>query len=97
MKRLIVLIGLALTLTLMSCEDTVYGTSTYKYEVTGTATRVSITYSNSDGGTAQLSNTEVPWTYEFSKDNTYSFFACLSAQNNNNTGSVTVKIYKITK
>jgi len=96
MKKVIILFGLALTfLLLVSCEDTVYGTSTYKYEVTGSATSVNITMSDSNGETSQMSNVAVPWSYSFNKDNIFDFFAYLSAQNNNGDNStVTAKIYR---
>ena len=61
-----------------------------KYEITGTATSVSITLSNAQGGTEQ-GDYKVP----FSKTFTFSpgDFVYISAQNNNDHGTVICKIY----
>lgn len=71
------------------------GTSTSKatveYQVTGTALAVDVTFTNATGGTEQLSDVSVPWTYTIS-NYTYSYVSIL-AQNKGATGSVTVNIY----
>lgn len=36
------------------------------YSLTGSAARVDITYQNSSGGTSQVSNATLPWTYSLS-------------------------------
>lgn len=63
-----------------------------KYEISGTATTVDITYTNSTGGTSQLSDVSVPWTLTFRRDE--GEFVYVSAQNQNDTGSVTATIYR---
>ena len=63
-----------------------------EYEVTGSASKVDVTYENEDGGTSQESDVSVPWSYSFKG---YSGdFVYISAQNQGETGSVTVTIYK---
>lgn len=63
------------------------------YVVSGVGTdRASlITINTSTGGTAQFSNVRLPWakTYGWFSDD----FVYISAQNANNSGSITVKIY----
>ena len=64
---------------------------TIVYEITGTATYASVTLNNGGGGTEQYSNVSIPWSYtekSFS-DN----FLYVSAQNQGDRGTVTVKIY----
>ena len=64
---------------------------TVVYEVTGTATYASVTLNNGEGGTEQYSKVAIPWSYtekSFS-DN----FLYVSAQNQGDRGTVTVKIY----
>ncbi|MDI6872504.1 MAG: MmpS family transport accessory protein [Bacillota bacterium] len=64
-----------------------------KYEVTGTASIVSVTYYNRDGGISQENNVAVPWSYSF--DTTESGkFVYVAAQNMTDSGAVTVTIYK---
>ena len=63
-----------------------------KYEVTGTADTVNITYKNEDGGTSQANGVSMPWTYLFKAQPGDSVY--LSAQNNGESGTVTVTIYK---
>jgi hypothetical protein len=61
------------------------------YKITGTAQRVDVTLSNDTGGTEQYSNVYVPreyWYPTFSDD-----FVYISAQNQGESGSVTVSIY----
>ncbi len=62
-----------------------------KYEVTGSADSVSLTYQNDSGGTSQTSNSYLPWTYTFLAQK--GDFVYISAQNNGEYGSVTVRIY----
>jgi len=62
-----------------------------EYKVTGTASRVDVTYENEDGGTSQEGNVSVPWTYSFTGDP--GDFVYISAQNQGQSGSVTVTIY----
>ena len=62
-----------------------------KYEVTGTTTTVDITMENEDGGVSQYSDVSVPWSYEFRRIE--DSFVYISAQNQQASGSVIVKIY----
>jgi hypothetical protein len=71
-----------------------------KYEITGTASSVNVTTHNAQGNTEQLSDVSVPWsTDEFISEWSYHsdggtyYAAYISATNNSDSGSVTVKIY----
>ncbi|MCD6167577.1 hypothetical protein J7K19_12905 [bacterium] len=64
------------------------------YEVTGTCQTVFVTIANEDGGTSQFADVSVPWTYDFSHKVSEGTFVYVSAQNQQDYGSVTVKIYK---
>jgi hypothetical protein len=83
-------------MTVVGCDinDTTFGTSTWKYEVTGTAKQVDITMSDREGNTVQYSKVDVPWVTSFTLDNVYTYFAYISAQNQGSDGSVTVTIYR---
>lgn len=88
-----------LLLFLFSCEDdepfcwteTIYLDYAVKYKVTGSATSVSLTIENKDGGTSQFSHKSLPWTYTFTSN--YDTWVYCSAQNNDQSGTVTVTIY----
>jgi hypothetical protein len=61
------------------------------YEITGTATKVDVTLANASGGTEQYSNVSLPKKYTY---NSFSdSFLYVSAQNQGESGSVTVSIY----
>jgi len=80
-------LGLAFSL---GC-DTLTGTSNIEYRVTGfNIQRVSLTYESEGGGTAQISNSTVPWSYAFKAKE--GDFLYISAQIVEGTGSVTVSI-----
>lgn len=64
--------------------------SDVKYSVSGTASSVSLTYENEDGGTSQVSSVPLPWSYSFKAKE--GDFLYISAQNNSSSGSVNVKI-----
>jgi hypothetical protein len=66
--------------------------ASYKYEVTGTSGSYSVTIQNSDDNTQQWSKVGNGWTYIWSQ--TGERWLYVSAQNNNSTGNVTVKIIK---
>jgi hypothetical protein len=83
-----------ITLALSGCRYMFWGSSDWEYEVSGTASHVSVAFSDDTGSLESYSDVQVPWTYSFSKDNIYSFSASISAQNLGNSGSITVKIYK---
>jgi len=63
-----------------------------EYSVTGTADKVDITMSNKDDNTEQKDDVSVPWDYSFTKKDASYQFLYISAQNQGETGSVTVKI-----
>ena len=65
-----------------------------KYEVTGSAKKVSITIENDNGGTSQFSDVSVPWTYNFADRKKEGTFVYVAAQNQGETGTVTTTIYK---
>lgn len=61
------------------------------YEITGTAKEVGVTLSNATGGTEQYSDVSLPKKYTY---NSFSdSFLYISAQNQGESGSVTVSIY----
>ena len=62
-----------------------------EYKISGTATSVSITLSNSSGGTEQYSDVILPKVYSYS--NFSSNFLYISAQNNGPSGTVNVECY----
>jgi hypothetical protein len=67
-------------------------TSEYKYEVSGTSGNYSVTIQNADDNTQQWSEVGNGWWYSW--DQTGTRWLYISAQNNNSSGSVTVKIIK---
>ncbi len=98
MRKKIFLISLILisVFILVGCDSLLWdGMYDIKYVVSGTARSVDLTIENSSGGVSQYSNKSLPWEYVFSvKSSKYnSPFLYVSAQNNNSSGSVTVKIY----
>ena len=93
MSKFFLMFTIILLFVFISCEDTVFGTSTWKYEITGTATSVRITMNNRNEETIQQT-VDVPWSTTFERDNIYTFFAYISAQNQSRSGNVTVKIYR---
>jgi len=63
-----------------------------EYRVTGSTNKVDITYTNKDGGTSQANGVSIPWSYSFTSSS--GKFVYVSAQNKNESGSITVTIYK---
>jgi len=93
MKKLIsvILLVCVMGLIFVGCGGTTITSSVVEYEITGTATSVSVTLQNETGGTEQYSDVSVPHTYTF---NSYTdWFLYISAQNQGGSGSVTVTIY----
>lgn len=80
-----------LVLASVACDNPLDSSIRVKYEVTGTANTVDVTYENEDGGTSQESDVSVPWSYTF--DGEPGDFVYISAQNQGESGSVTVTIY----
>ena len=64
---------------------------TVQYKITGSASLVDVTLNNSTGGTEQYDNVPVPkiYSYKYFED----WFLYISAQNQGQTGTVTVSIY----
>lgn len=91
-------ISIILILFLVGCNpfgddpDDVFtpGATSVHYKVTGTASSVSITINNDTGGTEQAT-VDVPYSKIYS--DYYDDFLYISAQNQGNSGSVTVSIY----
>jgi hypothetical protein len=92
MKKVMAFFGLFLTLFLTSCEKDILAPTEYYYEVTGTSGRYSVTLEGAPKGTAQYSNVGNGWKYTWTGGNGRWLY--ISAQNQNSTGSVTVKIVK---
>ena len=105
MKKIMIVL---LTITaLASCKkdnplkDTTYEYE-YKYEVSGTGGNYSITIQNANNNTQKWFGEYNGWWYKWNQDVTvYSTgepvntrLLYLSAQNNNSSGNVTVKIYR---
>ena len=65
-----------------------------KYEVSGTAKKVNITMENEGGGTSQYSDVSVPWEYNFPGRKKSGTFVYVSAQSQNESGTVIATIYK---
>ncbi|MBA7669777.1 hypothetical protein ES703_77911 [subsurface metagenome] len=87
---------LILFLLCLSCEltgpsgPTIYNV---EYEVTGfPPNKVDVTFENESGGTSQYSNVSIPWSYSFEREE--GEFVYISAQNQGESGSITVTIYK---
>jgi hypothetical protein len=76
----------------------------YKYEVSGTSGNYSVTIQNTDNNTQQWSSVGNGWWYKWNQTLTVdgndtplegqTRWLYLSAQNNNSSGDVTVKIYR---
>ena len=89
----IVLIGLAIIIGVCaSAGKELTRTHDVRYEVTGSAQAVDITYTNESGGTSQLSDVSVPWSVSFTGDALD--LVSVMAQNKGEAGSVTTTIYR---
>ena len=64
--------------------------SAVEYRVTGTATRASMTYATSGGGTAQQADRTLPWSFDTTMSR--GEFVYISAQNSGSSGCVNVEI-----
>ena len=62
-----------------------------QYKITGSASKVSVTLNNATGGTEQYSDVSVPHTYTY--NNYTDWFLYILAQNQGDSGTVTVTIY----
>lgn len=84
------LILLPLLVSIVGC-DSVTGASNIEYRVSGSATRVSLTY-ETEGGTSQVSSAALPWSY--SRKAKAGDFLYVSAQIIEGNGTATAAIYK---
>jgi hypothetical protein len=89
MKKLILLCTL---IGLVSCSKDV--THKYAYEVSGTANNYNLTIEAAPSGTEQYSNVGSGWKYTWTQVNDNPRFLYVSAQNQNSSGTVIVKIIK---
>lgn len=93
MRRFIVLLAVG-SLLAAGCatgpEDPEYSV---RYEVTGTCSTVDVTIENEGGGVSQYADVAVPWRYSFPKAVGPDTFVYVSAQNQQQYGSVTATIY----
>ena len=93
-RRFALALLLFVSVTAPSCAKLLGPSGKADYSITGTATRVDITYSSNGGGTSQASNVSLPWSYsltDLKKDD----FLYVSAQIvNTSGGSITVTINK---
>ena len=93
-KYLLIII---LSLSFFSCDSPTESKEklfSVKYEISGSVNKVFITIENENGGTSQFSAISVPWTYTFSSRKPKGTFVYVSAQNQGETGTVTVTIYR---
>jgi hypothetical protein len=90
MRQGLRLVAALAVLFLPGCGSSADSVDSVTYRVDGTATSVAITYSNSSEGTSQIT-TNTPWSYSFEKP-TAGQFLYVSAQNQNETGTVHVSI-----
>lgn len=96
-----ILLGVILMLVLSGCPDTDDPYESYEptlysvsYEATCTTGTADLTIENDTGGTSQFADEPTPWTYVFSKKKPPGTFVYVSAQNNQDSGTVTVTIYR---
>jgi hypothetical protein len=75
---------------LLDTSSSTASTYSVTYKVTGTASRVSLTYENAQGGTEQTS-ARIPWDKSFTTGR--GNFLYISAQNKGEIGSVTCQIW----
>ena len=95
-KILFVLMILLLGVILVACDNDDswdYSSPTYqvKYKVGGTTSQASLTYENAQGGTEQM-DVRVPWEKTIGTVERGDFLY-LSAQNQNDSGSITCEIW----
>lgn len=83
---------LALVLSVVGCGSSSDGESSFSvvYRVTGSAASVDVTFESEGGGTSQLSDEAIPWSYTF--EAARGDFLYVSAQNQGETGSVTASV-----
>ena len=92
MRSVFVVIAALTLMQLTACSNPYDNSVDVEYRVTGTASLVDVTYVNKGGGTSQNDDVEVPWSYSF--EGNRGDFVYISAQNQGETGKVTVAIYR---
>lgn len=88
MRYAFLLIAAAL---LLSCSNPFDYSIDVRYEVTGSADAVDITYENLNGGISQVSDMPLPWSITITGNP--GDYVYLSAHNTGDQGSITVTIY----
>jgi hypothetical protein len=98
-KRVSALAGFALGISLLAAGcvehtggNNYFGRNHIRYEVTGSAPSVSVTYHNADEGISTDNDRPLPWGYAFYCTAASRYLSAM-AVNNGDHGSVTVKIY----
>ncbi len=74
-----------------SCSNPFDTSIDVRYEVTGTAESVDITYENLNGGISQVTGLPLPWSITITGNP--GDYVYLSAHNKGESGSITVTIY----
>jgi len=88
MKSLFIILSACFTL---ACSNPFDASISVRYEVTGSAGSVDISFDNGEGGISQMANVSLPWSYTLSADP--GDYVYLYAKNREETGTVTVTIY----
>ena len=91
LKKLVFVFILFSTTIFVGCKKD----NVYSYQVSGTANNYDVTIEASPSGTAQYSNVVSGWKYTWTQSGQR--FLYVSAQNNNDNGTVTVSIIKNSK
>lgn len=93
--RVVVWIGLLVLIAGTGCNDSPTAPSgAVEYRITGSATRVDVTYTNASGGTSQVANAAVPWTYGWSGATSGDFLYVSGQIVNTSGGTITATITK---
>ncbi len=90
---MVAIASIAMLFTSCSKDSELYlGKSDYSYSVSGSSGSYSVTIEGAPKGTSQYSNVGSNWSYKWTQSGKR--FLYVSAQNNKNSGSVTVSIIK---
>ncbi|MDO8548996.1 MAG: hypothetical protein Q7S39_02445, partial [Ignavibacteria bacterium] len=93
-NTIVIVLSLFILLVIPNCENSTEPVLySVKYEVTGTAKIVLITFQNESAETSLIENASVPWTYNFSELKPPGTYVYLSAHNVG-TGEAIVTIYR---
>jgi len=92
MRRLLLIAVVLGAIASTGCKNVFGPSGEASYEISGTATRVDITYQNSTGGTSQIANVSLPWTYSLSNLKSGDFLYVSAQIVNDSGGSITVTI-----